>query len=224
MLAMIALAALASLRPVAAGAAASDWVETEQTAVRLISASETTGNGPLLLGLQFRMQPGWKVYWRSPGDAGFPPEPDWAGSRNLRTAFLLWPAPLRFSVLGLETLGYKDEVVLPVTVKPLVASDGVGLKTSVRYLTCNKICIPCCHSGQITSSSVQQAITHLLWTPSHKAHLPQLRGFRGGRLFFCIFLCSSDAKDHGFGGTVELIDGSQFRELEKFGQAILESR
>ena len=142
MLALIVLAALASSWPVVAGAASSDWVETEQTAVRLISASETTGGGPVLLGLQFRMQPGWKVYWRSPGDAGFPPEPDWTGSRNLRSALLSWPVPLRFSVLGLETLGYKDEVVLPVTVEPLVASDGVGLKTSVRYLTCNEICIP----------------------------------------------------------------------------------
>ena len=126
-LALIVLAALASPCPVAAGAASSDWVETEQTAVRLISASETTGGGPVLLGLQFRMQPGWKVYWRSPGDAGFPPEPDWTGSRNLRSALLSWPVPLRFSVLGLETLGYKDEVVLPVTVEPLVASDGIGL-------------------------------------------------------------------------------------------------
>jgi len=141
-LALIGLAALASLRPAPAGAASSDWVETEQTAVRLISASETTGGGPVLLGLQFRMQPGWKIYWRSPGDAGFPPEPDWAGSRNLGSALLSWPAPLRFSVLGLETLGYKDEVVLPVTVEPLVASDGVGLKASIRYLTCNEICIP----------------------------------------------------------------------------------
>ena len=47
-LALIGIVALASPRPVTAGAASSDWVETEQTAVRLISASETTGGGPVL--------------------------------------------------------------------------------------------------------------------------------------------------------------------------------
>ena len=32
--------------------------------------------GAWRLGLQFRLQPGWKIYWRSPGDAGLPPELD----------------------------------------------------------------------------------------------------------------------------------------------------
>src|SRR3989338_385673 len=101
----------------AATAAASPWQETEQSALRLIAATETTGDAETLrLGLEFKMKPGWKVYWRSPGDAGFPPEPDWSKSRNLKTATLKWPAPERFSVLGLETLGYHDEVVLPLDV------------------------------------------------------------------------------------------------------------
>ncbi len=67
-----------------AGPAASAWAETEQTALRLIAATETTGGAKTLrFGLHFKMKPGWKVYWRSPGDAGFPPIPDGSQSRNL---------------------------------------------------------------------------------------------------------------------------------------------
>ena len=127
----------------AATAAASPWQETEQSAMRLVAATETTGDAETLrLGLEFKMKPGWKVYWRSPGDAGFPPEPDWSKSRNLKTATLKWPAPERFSVLGLETLGYHDEVVLPLDVARQDPAKPLEMVGTVRYLTCREICIP----------------------------------------------------------------------------------
>ena len=54
-----------------AEAAASKWSRTDHGAVRLIAASDAVGSAESLsLGLQFRMKPGWKIYWRSPGDAG----------------------------------------------------------------------------------------------------------------------------------------------------------
>ena len=110
-----------------AGPAASAWAETEQTALRLIAATEATGSAETLkLGLHFKLKPGWKVYWRSPGDAGFPPIPDWSASGNLESAVLRWPAPERFSVLGLETLGYKKETVLPITVRRADPSRPLG--------------------------------------------------------------------------------------------------
>jgi len=137
------LAGLTLLSPVYAAAGASDWTKTEQTEVRLISASTTTGGADSLqLGVQFRLQPHWKVYWRSPGDAGFPPQLDWAASSNIAEATVLWPAPERFSVLGLETLGYQDEVVFPVRIRPQSRDGGVTIQADLRYLTCNDICIP----------------------------------------------------------------------------------
>ena len=80
---------------------ASNWVESDQSRVRLVAASTTVGAGAISLGLQFELKPGWKVYWRSPGDAGYPPSVNWKGSSNLKWARLAWPAPTRFSVLGL---------------------------------------------------------------------------------------------------------------------------
>ena len=124
-------------------AAASPWWKHDQGAVRLIASSDAAGDAEsVAVGLHFRMKPGWKIYWRSPGDAGFPPRPNWAGSENLAAAAVSWPAPTRFEVLELQTLGYKDEVVLPIAVSTFEPGKPVNLRAKVPFLTCDDICIP----------------------------------------------------------------------------------
>ena len=60
------------------------WIKTDQTSVRLISALPNLGNRKeVKLGLQFKLKKGWKIYWRTPGDAGFPPNLNWQKSENL---------------------------------------------------------------------------------------------------------------------------------------------
>jgi len=140
------IAAALLLLPAGAGAAlaaAGPWWTNDHGAVRLIAESDAAGmSGKLRAGLQFRLKPGWKIYWRSPGDAGFPPQPNWAGSENVARVRIDWPAPERFSVLGLETLGYHDEVVLPLTVAAFETGKAVRLRATVPYLTCADICVP----------------------------------------------------------------------------------
>lgn len=144
-----------SLAPGTSHGAAGPWWTTDHGKVRLIAAGNTTGNitgsiggitgssaAKIKLGLQFQMLPGWKIYWRSPGDAGFPPRPSWAGSKNVAAVHVDWPTPVRFSVTGLETLGYKNGVVLPLTVEPFEPGKAVSIRAQVPYLTCEEICIP----------------------------------------------------------------------------------
>jgi suppressor for copper-sensitivity B len=127
----------------AAGPGASDWARTEQSAVRLISASSAAGSAAALrAGLEFELQPGWKTYWRSPGDAGFPVSVDWSGSVNVAAATMSWPAPHRFSLFGLDTFGYEAHVVFPIEVRPATPGEPVVLDAKVNYLVCADICIP----------------------------------------------------------------------------------
>ncbi len=143
MLVLVGLAAGLLAGGGSARAAASDWSATEQTKVRLIAAASRVGGASMLrLGLEFKMKPGWKIYWRSPGDAGFPPRIDWSGSRNVGNATIAWPAPQRFTVLGFNTTGYKKEVVLPLTVRLSQPGQPARLRAKVDYLTCAEICIP----------------------------------------------------------------------------------
>ncbi len=129
--------------PAEAQLASSPWSVTDQASVRLLSATEAVGaTQDVLLGLHFRLKKGWKIYWRSPGDAGFPPALDWSGSENLSAANISWPVPERFSILGFETFGYKDETVLPLTATLAQAGQPLGLRAAIDYLACKEICIP----------------------------------------------------------------------------------
>ncbi len=129
-----------------AGALAAEsgaWHDGEFAKTRLISSVAAVGDHEeLRLGLQFRMRSGWKIYWRTPGDAGFPPQPAWNESGNLAAVDMRWPAPLRFSILGLQTLGYEDEVIFPLDVRPERPGQAISLQASIPYLICKEICIP----------------------------------------------------------------------------------
>ncbi len=134
------------LHPAAMGTAlagASDWSENPESRVRLISDRDGLDQqSRLFLGLHFKLPEGWKIYWRSPGDAGFPPSLDWQGSSNLKQAMVAWPVPHRFSLFGLETFGYANEVVLPIEAAVVDAHQPLLLQAKVAYLVCSEICVP----------------------------------------------------------------------------------
>src|SRR6056297_1113481 len=65
----------------------------------------TTGAGTRMAALRLTLAPGWKTYWRAPGDAGIPPAFDWSGSRNLKGVAFHWPAPDVFQSYGIRTIG-----------------------------------------------------------------------------------------------------------------------
>ena len=144
---LLALAALVAA-PELVRAAASPWATERHGAARLISAVEATGSATQLdVGLQLRLTPGWHTYWRSPGDAGIPPSIDWTGSKNLASAKIAWPAPVRLPSLGgLETIGYKDGVVLPIAVRLDHPGAPLHLHAEVDYASCKDVCIPY-HAG-----------------------------------------------------------------------------
>ncbi len=133
------------LSPVLAFAqsAAGPWAETEQTRTRLIAAVTATGDLDFLpVAIEMELKPGWKTYWRSPGDAGFPPEIAIAGSANVASAILQFPPPHRFSLFGLETFGYGEHVVFPLALRVKEKSVPLALRLHLRFLVCADICIP----------------------------------------------------------------------------------
>jgi len=131
----------------AADTPASPWVESEQAKIRLISAVQGMGVegralGEIPLGLEIVLAPGWKTYWRSPGDAGFPLTAESSASTNLADLKILWPVPHRFQLFGLDTFGYGERVVLPLAAKPIATGRAMDVRLKVRYLVCAQICVP----------------------------------------------------------------------------------
>lgn len=111
------------------------------TEVQLIGAKTPSGKS-LLAGVEMTMDPGWHTYWRHPGDSGIAPSFDWSKSENVAEVELLWPAPLRFDQPDDLTVGYKDQVVWPVLVRPLDQAKPVTLRLSMHYGVCSDICVP----------------------------------------------------------------------------------
>lgn len=99
-------------------------------------------DGARLAGLSVTLQPGWKTYWRAPGEAGVPPVFDWTGSDNLAAVRVVWPRPVMFHQNGIQSIGYHDQVTLPLVVTPRDAKRPVHLRLLVDLGVCNKICVP----------------------------------------------------------------------------------
>ena len=100
-----------------------------------------TEDGQRTAALELVLEPGWKTYWRSPGDAGLPPEFDWKGS-NIGAVTFHWPAPEVIVSGGVRTLGYHDRLVLPFTVEPEHDGEPIGISADVTFGLCENICIP----------------------------------------------------------------------------------
>jgi DsbC/DsbD-like thiol-disulfide interchange protein len=128
---------------------ASPW----QKAVRLLAGSRS--GAVLLGGIGFLLQPGWKTYWRTPGDSGVPPRFDFSKSDNVEAVTVLWPAPQKFDDgAGGVSLGYHDQVVLPLRIVPKSVDKPVTLRAAINYAVCAKLCIPVDATAELTFSSV----------------------------------------------------------------------
>ena len=108
--------------------------------VRLIDGG--AAEGKVLAGIEITLDPGWKTYWRMPGEAGVPPQFDWSRSGNAEAVEVGYPAPHRFMDSGGEAIGYKGQVVFPLSIRPKDADKPVELDLTLHYAVCNDICIP----------------------------------------------------------------------------------
>lgn len=126
---------------------AGKWVEGFDNKARLIAGKASggaVGQEPVVLaGIDIAMSPGFKTYWRNPGEAGgVPPEFDFSGSENLAGALVLYPAPHRTKDKAGENIAYKDRVLFPVVVAPKDGAKPIHLKLKAAYGVCKDICIP----------------------------------------------------------------------------------
>jgi len=101
-----------------------------------------TERGTHMAALRIQLAPGWKTYWRAPGEGGFPPRFDWSGSRNLKGVAFHWPLPAVFDQNGMRSVGYKDELILPMELTPEAAGRSISLRAAVELGVCLDICIP----------------------------------------------------------------------------------
>lgn len=121
------------------------WVDGEFARSRLVADYvNLPPEGPvtIFLGWEVIMPPGWKTYWRSPGEAGKPPVFGWEGSVNLASAEPQFPLPLRFKLFDVQNFGYAEHLLLPIRITPAIAGAPITVQASVDFLICKDICVP----------------------------------------------------------------------------------
>src|SRR5580704_6080277 len=135
---------------------ASPWQRDGHSAVRLLAGSRS--GSVLLGGIGFQLQPGWKTYWRTPGDSGVPPRFDFSKSDNVEAVTVLWPAPTKFDDgAGGNSLGYKKQVVLPLRIVAKNTDKPVTLRAAINYAVCDKLCVPVEANAELSFTSVASA-------------------------------------------------------------------
>lgn len=131
--------------PAATAGEASSWTDDIGSSARLIAGSARDGADGRVLraGLEIRLKPGWKTYWRYPGDSGVPPSLDFAGSDNVASVTVLYPAPQRFADgAGGSSIGYHGNVVLPLRILVQQVGRPATLRLKLDYAACETICVP----------------------------------------------------------------------------------
>jgi DsbC/DsbD-like thiol-disulfide interchange protein len=140
----LTIAIVAGMASSAVAEVASPWVQGYNSRTRLLAGTvEQAGKRQLYAAIEIALSPGWKTYWRAPGDSGgVPPHFDWSKSENLAEAIVRYPAPLRMKDQAGEAVGYANSVVLPILVKPMASDRPVGLAVVLEYGICRDICVP----------------------------------------------------------------------------------
>ncbi len=140
------IVALVTLLVAAASAsAASSSADLPHVHVQLISPGAQLHPGtPNNAGLYFKLEPGWHVYWRNPGDAGEPPNIKWMLPQGITAGPLQFPIPKRLPLGPLMDFGYEDEVLFPIQLNVAggASSGPAMLHAKVDWLVCRGSCIP----------------------------------------------------------------------------------
>lgn len=139
-----AVIAVASAR---AATTASDWVGDSRSAFRLISGAAK--DGTLHAGVEIRLAPGWKTYWRYAGDSGVPPRFDFTKSKNVKSVAVEFTAPQAWRDETGTAIGYKHEVIFPLRITAQDAARPVTLELMLDYAICERLCVPVSGEAQL---------------------------------------------------------------------------
>ncbi|MCB1397455.1 MAG: hypothetical protein H6898_14685 [Rhodobacter sp.] len=137
---LFALAPLAALTPAAPAQAQSVFgngvVQAE------ILPGWQAPDGTRTAALVLHMAPGWHTYWRIPGEAGIAPRLDWSRSQNVASVTPVWPRPQIFRQNGLLSIGYEDELILPLQITADRPGRAMALVGALTIGVCRDTCVP----------------------------------------------------------------------------------
>lgn len=153
-------------------ASSSAWHDSEGGRIRLVTSGTPDRTGHLQGVLDIALKPGWKTYWRDPGDNGVPPQIDVSASTNVSHAALSFPAPKRHDDGYGVWAGYDQSVSLPVAFTLASPQEAATIEAQVFLGVCETICIPVQATLRLDPSSDPDNIADAALVETGLAALP----------------------------------------------------
>lgn len=168
--------ALSTRAGFARGVAQSDWSIAPHAAMRVVASGAGGADQEVMAAIAIRLDPGFKTYWRHPGDSGVPPMFDFTGSENLSDLQVQFPLPQRFADgAGGFAIGYLGpQVLLPLSLKRVDPSRPALLRVKADYAVCSNICLPVKGQAELPLPVVGPSI-HAADIKAARALVPKMR-------------------------------------------------
>lgn len=119
---------------------------TSPVEASIISEVMTVQPGrPFWVAVRLEVSPGWHIYWKNPGNSGYPTSIQWKLPEGFTAGPIQWPYPRRFDFEGLVNYGYDGTVYLLAQITPpsdLKTGQTVGLTANLGWLACQESCVP----------------------------------------------------------------------------------
>jgi thiol:disulfide interchange protein DsbD len=95
-------------------------------------------------GVDLKMDRGWHIYWRNPGDTGIATDIKWHLPAGVTAGDIQWPLPHKLELADVTTYTYDDEVMLlvPLTLASNLNAVPLKLCADVSWLECQDQCVP----------------------------------------------------------------------------------
>lgn len=94
-----------------------------------------------MAAIRIRLAPGWKTYWRAPGEGGVPTVLRLTQADGVSGMAIRWPRPRVFFTNGLRAIGYEGDIILPVEFA-LNANGEAQISGHLDMGVCQDVCMP----------------------------------------------------------------------------------
>ena len=98
-------------------------------------------DGTHMAALRIVLAPGWKTYWRAPGEGGVPTVVTLGQAQGVRGPIIHWPRPAVFYINGMRSIGYQGDVILPLEFA-LSHSGEATITGRIDMGVCRDVCLP----------------------------------------------------------------------------------
>jgi len=141
-LALLPVAALALGLSVGAGARAQfDGRSADDVVDVSLMGGWRMSEGRHMAAIRIGLAPGWKTYWRAPGEGGVPTVLALSRADGVTGMVVHWPRPEVFFANGMRSVGYRGDVILPVEFA-LAENGAIAVEGNLSLGVCRDVCMP----------------------------------------------------------------------------------